>query len=178
MAKASSGRLRDAVQDPHVVDPGDMVGMRVGKQHRIRPRDAVGQKLGSHIRRCIDQKSLITRIFYHDAGPGPPVAWLRRIAGAPIAGAIRRHRSSAPPPSRRCRATSPACGLRKQPPEIGGGEVSQSLRRHAPQPRRALLPCAPRTPVHSAYRASAPAPDRANRSPPANDPTECRARSP
>ncbi len=40
----------DAVQDPHVVDPGDVVGMRMSEQHRIRPRNAASQELSSHIR--------------------------------------------------------------------------------------------------------------------------------
>ena len=40
--------------DPHIVDPGDVVGVRVGKQHRIRARNPAAQELISHIRRGIN----------------------------------------------------------------------------------------------------------------------------
>ena len=47
--------LHDAVQQPHIVQAGDVVGMRVRIKNRIHPLDSARKQLHAHVRRRIDQ---------------------------------------------------------------------------------------------------------------------------
>ena len=115
----------DAVEDPDVVDAGDMVRMRVREQHRVDPGNATVEQLGSHIGRCIDQKPLTfahfrSRCWIACGGCAAPPDRSR-----PSRRSRPRRRSSARRRSRRCRAASPACGCL---PETAGGNSRWSGR--------------------------------------------------
>src|SRR3712207_8772188 len=62
-----SGRAEGAVQGAHLVKPHDVVGMRVGQQHRVDPADAAGEELGAQIRPGIDQDPGAPRGLHEDA---------------------------------------------------------------------------------------------------------------
>ncbi len=134
----------DPVQDPHVVDAGDVVGMRMGKQHRIHPRHPARQQLVSHIRRGIDQQSLPAVALDHDTGAGPPVARFRGSQAPqsplPSAPPIIGTPAEPPVPSRITRIGSGR--LAEQAAEIRGRQVGQRLPAPAADLGQHLAVCA------------------------------------
>src|SRR4051812_7852612 len=85
----SQRTIDDAIQDANVVEPGDMVGMRMRIEDSVDTGDPAGQQLSSQIRRGIDQKSLFFFAFDDDRGTRTAIAMLPRIAGTPVACPIR-----------------------------------------------------------------------------------------
>ena len=72
-----------------VVDPVEVIGMRMAVEHRIDVLDARGDHLLAEIRTGIDddgRRTAVRRELLHEEGRAcPAVAWIVRVAGAPVA---------------------------------------------------------------------------------------------
>src|SRR2546423_15249872 len=79
----SGGDMRiqgDAVGMPeaqrtHIIKAKNMIGMSMGINNCIQPRDALANGLLAEIRRGINEHAAVS-ILQHDRGPGAAVLWL------------------------------------------------------------------------------------------------------
>ena len=72
---------------PDVVDPVDVVGMRMRDHDAVDPRDLGAEKLLAQVRRGVDEHHRLgpvgERPFEQNGAPAAPVARFVRVAGAP-----------------------------------------------------------------------------------------------
>ena len=159
----------DAVQDADVIEPGDVIGMRVGVQDRVESPDAAGQELEAHVGRRIHQQPAcpcspgkFPRLFRlgrfdHDAGARAPIARLRWVAQRPSCRSRPCRRALAPRRSRR----SPAATTRiNRLSGTGGGNWRWSARRAAAVSGRAVPPARRQYGRHAPARCACHAPAR------------------
>ncbi len=79
---------RDPVEDPHVIEPAHVIGMRVRIKNSVDLADSIGKELSAEIGAGIDQEMRLPA-HHHDRGAGPPVARLGGITHPPVAAPIR-----------------------------------------------------------------------------------------
>ena len=139
-----NGSIDDPVEDPNVVQTQDVIGVGVREQHRVDRGDGMVDQLQAHVRRGIDQEAPTVIALHDDAGSGPSIPPLRRVAGAPVATSIGAADHEARRRSRRSPARSPSCGSRLwiEAAEIGRRQPPPAAPATVPAPRRASPPYA------------------------------------
>jgi hypothetical protein len=75
---------RKAATSPQVVDAENMVGVGMGVEHGIDPRNILAHGLRVKIRSGVDEHDLAV-ILKHDGRPRPPVVRIARVANGAVA---------------------------------------------------------------------------------------------